>query len=411
MTTGAIIARDGHTMTIGIYCFRFVTFLFALQLFTTSSAAGEDVVRDVSDRLQKVIERHDIPGMAAAVVKGSHFIASGAAGVRARHGSEKVTLNDQFHLSSETKAMTATLCAMLVEEGMLHWGTTVGDAFPNLTAGMPPEYRRITLRQLLTHRSGFGSDVLGDPEILQTQNDFEKEFPGSPLASRRACVKYLLTRNAGWSPNHEFIYSNANYVIAGQMAETVSGKTWEDLMQQCLFKPLGMSSAGFGAPGHADSLDQPRGHRADGRSINAGDNDADNPDFYGPSGRVHCTVIDWARFAAFHATEGRSCPGILKKESFAVLHAPVSDSPSDPSIQTIAPGASGYAMGWFVFPPGLLTHSGTNLRWFAEMTIVPKDQLSVVVACNQGGPKAELACLEAMQGLIDDYYKSRPTGE
>jgi CubicO group peptidase (beta-lactamase class C family) len=409
VTTGAILPSGRHTMRIAVYRFRFVVVWFALQVLTTSSAAKEVVVRDVSDHLQNAIERHNIPGMAAAVAKESIIIASGAAGVRERHGSERVTLNDQFHLGSETKAMTATLCAMLVEEGKLRWDTTVGSTFPDLNAGMLPEYRQVTLKQLLTHRSGFRSEVLGDPEIMQTQNDFEKVFPGTTLDSRRASVKYLLSRNAGWSPNNEFIYSNANYVIAGHMVETVAGTTWEDLIQERLFKPLGMSSAGFGAPGHAELLDQPRGHRADGRSIEPRDNDADNPDFYGPSGRVHCKVIDWAKFAAFHATEGRSCPGLLKPESFAVLHAPVSHSPSDPNIQAVAPGASGYAMGWFVFPPGLLTHSGTNMRWFAEMTVVPKDQLSVVVACNQGGAEAEKGCIEAMQELINDYYRIRPT--
>jgi CubicO group peptidase (beta-lactamase class C family) len=367
----------------------------------------EVTARDVSDRLQQVIERYNIPGMAAAVVYKCDIVASGAAGVRECHGSDKVTLNDQFHLGSETKAMTATLCAMLVEDGKLHWDTPVGDAFPDLNACILPEYRQVTLRQLLTHRSGFRSDVLGDPEVMQNQNDFEETFPGTPLASRRACVKYLLARKAAGSVDKEFIYSNANYVVAGHMAETVAGKTWEDLIEVRLFKRLGMSSAGFGPPGRAEVIDQPRGHRADGRSIKPGDNDADNPGFYGPSGRVHSTVIDWAKFAAFHATEGRSCPGLLKPESFAVLHAPVSHSPSDPNIQAVAAGASGYAMGWFVFPPGTLAHSGTNMRWFAEMTVVPKDQLSVVVACNQGGSEAEQGCIEAMQDLIDDYYKSK----
>jgi len=345
-------------MTISIHYIRFAAFIFALQMLMASSAAKEVAARDVSDRLQKVIARYHIPGMAAVVVYECDIVASGAAGVRERHGSDKVTLSDQFHLGSETKAMTATLCAMLVEEGKLHWDITLGDAFPDLNACIRPEYRQITLKQLLTHRSGFRSEVLGDPEVMQNQNDFEETFPGTPLASRRACVKYLLAREPAGSDDKEFIYSNANYVVAGHMAETVAGKKWEDLIEVRLFKPLGMSSAGFGAPGRAEVIDQPRGHRADGHSIKPGDNDADNPGFYGPSGRVHLTVIDWAKFAAFHATEGRSCPGLLKPESFAMLHAPVSHGPSDPNIQAVASGASGYAMGWFVFPPGILAHGG-----------------------------------------------------
>ena len=275
-------------------------------------------------------------------------------------------------------------------------------AGPDLDGIMLPEYRHITLRDLLTQRSGIASDVLGDPQVMQKVDGFAKTFPGSPLESRKACVRSLLSEKARSSQNGEFAYSNANYVIAGHMVETMAGHSWEDLIRKRLFEPLGMTTAGFGPPGKVGLVDQPHGHLADARPVRPGNRDADNPELYGPSGLVHCSVLDWAKFAAIHATQGESHPGLLEAGSFAVLHAPVKLA-TDSKIEAIAPGATGYAMGWFAFPGTVLTHSGTNLRWFAVSAVIPKDRLSVLVACNQGGDDPEKCCLKVLQELIKNY--------
>src|SRR4051812_531028 len=71
---------------------------------------------DVSAQLADIVRRYDLPGMVAAIIQGDQIVATGAAGVRIRGGRDRVTLADQFHIGSCTKTMTATLCAMLVEE-------------------------------------------------------------------------------------------------------------------------------------------------------------------------------------------------------------------------------------------------------------------------------------------------------
>src|SRR3954471_10820296 len=91
-------------------------------------------------------------GMAAAVLRGERIIAQGAAGVRKRGTAERITLDNQFHLGSCTKAMTATLVAMLVEEGKLNWTTTLGELFA--VKPMHPAWEKVTLQQVLAHRAG-----------------------------------------------------------------------------------------------------------------------------------------------------------------------------------------------------------------------------------------------------------------
>src|SRR5258705_13398754 len=93
-------------------------------------------------------------GMVAAVLRGERIIAQGAAGVRKRGTAERITLDNQFHLGSCTKAMTATLVSMLVEEGKLNWTTTLGELFADTVKPMHPAWEKVTLRQVLAHRAG-----------------------------------------------------------------------------------------------------------------------------------------------------------------------------------------------------------------------------------------------------------------
>jgi CubicO group peptidase (beta-lactamase class C family) len=93
-------------------------------------------------------------GIAAAVLRGERIIAQGGAGVRKRGSAERITLDDRFHLGSCTKAMTATLVAMLVEEGKLNWTTTLGELFADTVKPLHPAWEKVTLRQVLAHRAG-----------------------------------------------------------------------------------------------------------------------------------------------------------------------------------------------------------------------------------------------------------------
>ncbi len=118
-------------------------------------------------------------------------------------------------------------------------------------------------------------------------------------------------------PGSTYAYSNVGYVLAGLMAEHVSGQSWETLMNKRLFEPLGMTSAGFGSPGHPGKVDQPWGHRDSGGEVRP--TQVDNAPVMGPAGTVHCSVPDWAKFASLHmseragkaqATQGEHLPGI-----------------------------------------------------------------------------------------------------
>src|SRR5438477_2595405 len=101
-----------------------------ILVFIWAAVAQGAAPRDVSALLAPIIGKHDVPGMVGAIVEGDAIVASGAVGVRKRGEVSKITINDRFHIGSCTKTMTATLCAMLVEEGKLSWDRTCAQAFP-----------------------------------------------------------------------------------------------------------------------------------------------------------------------------------------------------------------------------------------------------------------------------------------
>src|SRR6266481_2871157 len=117
--------------------------------------------------LQSILgRRNERFGMVAAVLRGERIIAQGVAGVRKRGTAERITLNDRFHLGSCTKAMTATLVAMLVEEGKLNWTTTLGELFADTVKPMHPAWEKVTLRQVLAHRASLPNEPGGVAQVF-----------------------------------------------------------------------------------------------------------------------------------------------------------------------------------------------------------------------------------------------------
>ncbi len=349
---------------------------------------------DLSNYLEAYRQAYRLPAMAAAVVDTNGIVAIGVAGER-RSGSEaEVTLEDQWHIGSSAKSMTATLVAILVEEGLISWETTLAHAFPDLERTMHPDWRAVTVEQLLTHRGGAPSNLIDRyPKLWERLVSQE----GSPIEQRRALVEEVTRHPPEVQLGKQYEYSNAGYAIAGAMAEAVTETAWEDLMRTRLFSPLGMTSAGFGAPVDTTSLDQPRGHDKRGQPVEPGP-DADNPPGIGPAGTVHLTVEDWAKYATFHLRGAGGKADMLDPETFERLHRPYGNA--NPL----------YAMGWEVSDEAgpdvhVLTHTGSNTIWYSMIWMPLEHRFGVLVVANQGGDRAREAVDQALWNLALDHYE------
>ncbi len=366
-----------------------------LLAFVTAAVLGGALARpDTSDPellhvLSAVRDRNGLPAMFSAVVMPDGAIRTAAVGVRRVNSPEVVTPADLVHLGSCTKAMTATLAARLVEQGKIRWTTTLGEVFTDLAPRMNPDWRGVTLREILAHRGGA-------PAEMDTENLWRTlwDFKGSPRDARRLIVATLTRYPPTVKPGREFLYSNAGYAMAGAMLETKAGVDWETLMRREVFGPLRMPSAGFGAPGSSTANNQPRGHTKTMNPVEPGPA-ADNPPAIGPAGTVHCSIADWARFVETHL-QGRSAPaGYLRPSTFDLLHAPFDSAPE------------GYALGWGVARRSwagdsqvALTHSGSNTMWYSVTWLSLEKKFAVLVVTNCGNDAAARACDEAAAALI-----------
>jgi len=366
----------------------FAALVLPLVLASLTLHGAPPPPKDISALLAPIVQKDNVPGMAAAVVRGGDLVALGVAGVRTRGKADKIAATDLFHLGSDTKAMTAFLCGILVDEGKLKWGQTLGETFPELKKSMHPQYQAVTLEQLLTQRSGAPGDLTKDELWAKLY-----QHRGSPASARQLLLQGVTSKPPEAPPGEKYIYSNAGFSIAGHMAEKVAGKSWEELMRDKIFRPLGMTSAGFGAPGTTTKNDQPRGHKEDGSPVEPGPA-ADNPVAIGPAGTVHCSIADWARFAAANLPSAKT--KLVKPETLQKLHTP-------------APGEPKYAMGWIVaegqpWAGGpALTHAGSNTMWMAVVWLAPAKDVALLVTCNQANDKA---CNEAVLALIADHFQN-----
>lgn len=347
-------------------------------------------VPNFNEALEKIRLKHEVPALAAAAVKDGRITSLSAVGVRRADTKDSVELNDRFHIGSCTKAMTATLCAILVQKGKLKWDSTIGEVFADQTKKIHPDLHSVTLEQLLLHRSGLREDRVPDATFLQI-----RALTGPMLKQRRQLVEIVLAQKPRESPGAKFQYSNAGYTVAGAMCERVTGKTWENLIREELFKPLGMTTAGFGPPATTAKPNQPSGHVESGGKLApmpAGIF-ADNPAAIGPAGTVHCSLADWAKFAIFHLRGVQGKESMLPKEVFEKLHTPL---PRDNDR---------YAYGWVAMERPwaggkVLMHSGSNSFWMAVIWMAPNRDAAYFAATNVGNEKSSKACDEAVSILI-----------
>ena len=125
-----------------------------------SIGRAQDQSKEMATKLAEICRKHDVPAMTAAVVNAKGLVTSDSFGVRKRGTSDKVELSDRFPIGSNTKSMTATLAAVMVEAGKIEWDTTIGDVWPKATdKDLHPKLRKVTLDQLLSHQGGLTGNV------------------------------------------------------------------------------------------------------------------------------------------------------------------------------------------------------------------------------------------------------------
>lgn len=335
---------------------------------------------NVTALLQPIRQKFKVPAMAAAVLTSEGLKFMGAVGVRKRNTEIPVTLADLWHLGSDSKIMTSTLVARLVERGPLRWDTTLAEVFPEFAAQMHPDFRPVTLLELLSHHAGLPANL----DLAEYSGDNARQL-------RLRAVQLELAKKPVTKPGTTYAYSNLGYLIAAAMVEKTTDKSWENLMTDEVFQPLHMASAGFGGTGTPGLIDQPWPHTADGTPVSQNGPRTDNPPVMGPAGRIHCTLPDWARFIQDQLRGARGQPALLSPSSYQRLQTPLF--------------GGDYALGWIVVSRSwgggkVFNHAGDNTMNFANVWVAPNQDFAILVCVNQSGSQSFAATDEAVGALV-----------
>ena len=373
----------------------------AIATLTTACSDSEGVVVDWSaGDFQTVLESSirqlrsgtGLTGVAAAVMTDGRFKGVAVSGERHRGTGVAVTVDDRWHAGSIAKSMTATLIAVLEQEGQLSVDTAVPELLPEIE--MADGWRLCTLQHLLTHTAGAPANFPW--KVLDVWPDTEEEL----VAARRRFIAETLAQEPESPCGERFAYSNVGYSIVGHLAETLAGVPYEALIAQKVFIPLELKSAGFGAPKGDQPNQEPLGHMKllwFRFAVDPFEWPADNTPVMAPAGGLHLSIRDLARYGAIHLEgESGTATSLLPQESWERLHTPF--------LQDYAHGWVRYQREWAGGP--LIWHNGSNTLWYALLMLLPAKNTVLAFATNDGAiEEAE----KAFVGLARQLSEAMPT--
>ena len=360
---------------------------------------------DISANLETFRTNRHVPGLMAICIKSGRIIAQGAAGYRRQGETNKLLLTDKVNIASNTKWLTATIAARLVDRGVISWDTRVADLFTNYQS-FNPAFTNATLDQFLAHRTGVQSGATFESGAHWGQLFVQT----GTLPQLRLWVSEAVLTDAPQVAPGTFLYANQGYTVAATMLEIASGKDWETLMQEEIYTPLRMTTASLGIV-YNDTIppQTPVGHDLAVGQTNPVPRTATGSNFNyhyqasnGAGAYTACTLQDWAKFLHMHMTSDIGT--YLTASNGARLQQPF----PGPSFA----GADGYARGAYVYtnlswakPGNALYHGGDVWGEDSIAYMSPSRDFIVVVYCNchSADTTVLLAMSDAASLLINAY--------
>jgi CubicO group peptidase (beta-lactamase class C family) len=360
---------------------RILLFVLISQLTMATAAVAQTAAPEGFDAyVARVLKEFDVPGVAVAIVKDGRVVMAKGYGVRKLGEAAAVDAGTLFGIASNSKAFTAAALAMLVDEGKISWDDPVVKHLPAFQMYDPYVSREMTIRDLLTHRSGLG---LGAGDLLwwpQTNH------------SRDEIVRRIRFIKPATSFRSRYAYDNVLYLVAGQIIPAVTGKSWDDFIKERIFTPLGMTASNTSV-----SANPAGGNVATPHTKNAGSLQAIEParlDNVAPAGSINSNVSDMAKWVIAQLDNGsirgaESNGGRLfsERQSREMWSAqtilPLNDPP--PMLAPLKANFAAYGLGWGLADyrgKKIVSHTGGLPGYLSRVALVPDLKLGVVVLTN-----------------------------
>ena len=376
--------------------------LYLVLLSSVPTLAQSEAPQDLDAFAARTLKEFEVPGLAIAIVKDGKVILTKGYGVRRMGESAPVDEQTLFGIASNTKAFTAAALAILVDEGKISWDDPVTKHLPGFQMYDPYVTREMTVRDLLTHRSGLG---LGAGDLMF--------FPPTTF-TREEIVSRLRYIKPATSFRSKYAYDNVLYLVAGQVVAAVSGKSWDDFIKERIFKPLGMTASNTSVKDLRTGMNFVSPHqKVEGHLQPVPYMNIDNT---APAGAINSNVAEMAKWVITQIDEGAMNDGqngnrrlFSQRQSREMWSAqtPIAVGIPPPQLSALKTNFSAYGLGWGLNDyrgHKVVSHSGGLAGMVSRVRIVPDLKLGIVVLTNQEAGGA----MEAIAYHIIDHYMGAP---
>ena len=339
----------------------------------------------------------EVPGCAVAAVSDGRIRLTAGWGHRDLAAKLPVTSDTLFAIGSTTKAFTASTVGALVDDGLLEWERPLRDYVPELRLADPVVTDRLTVVDLLSHRSGLPRHDMA--------------WLGYPDRSRAELVRRLRFLPLSRDLRQEFQYCNLGYLLAGHAVEVLRGTSWEDDLRTRLLTPLGMGRSNLSVddmtadPDHAAAYERRQGVvvPVPHRPVTA----------LAPAGAVNSCSSDMARWLLAQLGDGQvDGRVVMSPGTVARQHASHIVLPEDRTFPASTRHA--YGLGWLIGryrDHRLLEHGGGIDGFQTECMLLPDDGIGVAVMTNTSSsamaPVVAYRVLDELLGLEPlDWFSS-----
>ena len=353
---------------------------------------------DIDQWVQRAMQTFEVPGIGLAIVKDDAVVLAKGYGVRKLGEATPVDARTLFGIASNTKAFTATALGLLVEEHKIEWDAPVIRYLPSFAMWDPYVTRELTIRDLLVHRSGLG---LGAGDLLW--------WPTSTY-NRKEIAHRLRFIPPATSFRAAYAYDNVLYLVAGEVIEAVSDRTWEDFVSSRILAKVGMTGSNVrhsaaAAGGNVAATHAP----IDGKVRPIAPFDSDNTN---PAGGINSSAEDMAKWLRVQLSGGVLPDGsrlfsaaTARELTTIVTPLPTGDPP--PELAPLKANFNGYALGFGIRDyrgHKIVTHTGGLPGYVSRVAMIPGVNAGVAVLTNQESS----AAFDSIAFHILDHYLGMP---
>jgi CubicO group peptidase (beta-lactamase class C family) len=331
----------------------------------------------------------EVPGCAVAAVQNGKVVLASGWGLRDQADGLPVTPDTLFAIGSTTKAFTASTVGALVDDGLLDWQRPLRNYLPDLRLHDPVVTERLTIIDLLSHRSGLPRHDLA--------------WISHPERSRADMVRRLRFLSLSKDLRQVFQYCNLGYMVAGHLVDVLSGTRWEDFLRSRLLTPLGMDRTNLSADEMQADADHATAYeRRQGSVVPVPQRPVTS---MAPAGAVNSSAADMTRWLLAQLGGGQvDGLAVMSPDTVTRQHAAHMVVPEDRTFPASTRHA--YGLGWLIGryrDHRLLEHGGGIDGFATECMLLPDDGIGVAVMTNNSpslmAPVVAYRVLDELLGL------------